>query len=52
MLIDHIEIKRDKNFEQDKFGKSVIEPSHKLSDLLDAVKVIQQFDKAIPPYLT
>ena len=52
MLIDHIEIKRDKIFEQDKYNKPVIQPSDKRSDLLDAVKVIQQFNKTIQPYLT
>ena len=52
MLIDHIEIKRDKIFEQDKYSKPVIQPPYKRSDLLDAVKVIQQFNKTIQPYLT
>ena len=52
MLIDHIEIKRDKIFEQDKYSKTVIQPPHEHSDLLDAVNVIQQFNKTIQPYLT
>ena len=51
MLIDHIEIKRDKIFEQE-YGKSVIQPPHKCDDLLDPVKVIQQFNKTIQLYLT
>ena len=52
MLIDHIEIKRDKIFEQDKYSKPVIQPPHKRGDLLDTVKVILEFNKTIQPYLT
>ena len=52
MLIDHIEIKRDKMFEQDKYSKRVIQPPHKRDDLLDTVKVILEFNKTIQPYLT
>ena len=52
MLVNDIEINRDKIFEQDKFSRYVIQPAHKRSDLLDAVKVIQQFNKTIQPYLT
>ena len=51
MLIDHIEIKRDKLFEQE-YGKFVIQPPHKRIDLLDTVKVIQQFNKTIRGYMT
>ena len=51
MIIDHIEIKRDKIFEQ-VYGQYVIQPPHKRTDLLDTVKVIQQFNKTIQPYLT
>ena len=51
MIIDHIGIKRDTLFEQE-YGKFVIQPPHKRSDLLDAVNVIQQFNKTIQPYLT
>ena len=47
MLIDHIEIKRDKIFEQDKYSKPVIQPPHKRADLLDTVKVILEFNKTI-----
>ena len=47
MLIDHIEIKRDKMFEQDKYSKPVIQPPHNLNDLLDTVKVILEFNKTI-----
>ena len=51
MLIDHIEIKRDKFFEQE-YGKFVIQPPHKRTDLVDTVKVISEFNKTIQPYLT
>ena len=51
MLVDHIEIKRDKLFEQE-YGKFVIQPPHKRIDLLDTVKVIQQFNKTIRRYMT
>ena len=51
MLIDHIEIKRDKLFEQE-YGKFVIQPPHKRANLLDTVKVILEFNKTIQPYLT
>ena len=51
MLIDHIEIKRDKIFEQE-YAKFVIQPPHERSDLLDTVKVILEFNKTIQPYLT
>ena len=51
MLIDHIEIKRYKRLEQE-YGKFVIQPPHKRTDLLDTVKVILQFNETIQPYLT
>ena len=52
MIIDHIEIKKDKIFEQDDYSQYVIQLAHKRDDLLDTVKVIQQFNKTIQPYLT
>ena len=51
MLIDHIEIKRDKIFEQ-VYGQYVIQPPHKRTDLLDTVKIILEFNKTSQPYLT
>ena len=51
MLIDHIEIKRDKLCEQE-YGTFVIQPPHKRTDLLDTVEVILKFNKTIQPYLT
>ena len=52
MLIDHIEIKRDKMFEQDKYSRYVIQPLHKRTDLLDTVKVLLDFKKKFQPNLT
>ena len=51
MFIDHIEIKRDKIFEQ-KYSQFVIQPPHKRTNLLDTVKIILDFNKTIQPYLT
>ena len=48
MLIDYIEIKKHKSFEQDKYSKPVIQPLHKRADLLDTVKVLLE----LQPYLT
>ena len=48
-IIDHIEIKRDEIFEQDKYGKFVIQPTRKRGDLLHTVKVILEFNKTIQP---
>ena len=45
MLINDIEINRDKIFEQDKYSKFVIQPAHKRGDLLDAVRVILRFNE-------
>ena len=52
MLINDIEINRDKIFEQDKFSKFVIQPTHKRGDLLDTVKVILKFNEVLSLYLT
>ena len=52
MIIDHIETKKDKIFEQDEYSQYLIQPAHKRYDLLDTIKVIQQFNKTIQPYLT
>ena len=52
MLINDVKTNWDKIFEQNKFSKYVIQPSHKRSDLLDVIKVIQQFNETIQPYLT
>ena len=46
------EIKKYNIFEQDKHSQYVIQPAHKRDDLLDTIKLIQQFNKIIQPYLT
>ena len=51
MIIDHIEIKKGKIFEQE-YGKFVIQPAYKCGDLADTVKVILDFNKTIQTYLT
>ena len=53
MLVNDIEINRDKIFEQE-YGKYhiLVQPPHKRNDLLDAVKVILEFNKTTQPYLT
>ena len=52
MFINDIKINRNKIFEQDKYGKFVIQPAHKRGDLLDVVRVILRFDETIQLYLT
>ena len=51
MLTDHIEMKRDKHLERE-YGKFLIQPPHKRTDLVDTVKAILEFNKTIQPYLT
>ena len=46
MIIDHIEIKRDKLFEQ-VYGQYVIQPPHERTDLFYTVKVRLDFNKTI-----
>ena len=43
MFINDIKINRDKIFEQGKYGKFVIQPTHKRGDLLDTVRVIMKY---------
>ena len=52
MLIDHIEISRDKIFDQDKYNIFVTKTPCKSGNLVDAVKIILEFNKTIQPYLT
>ena len=52
IIIDNIETKRNKNYEQDKYSQYVIQPPHKRTDLFDTVKVLLDFNKTIQPYLT
>ena len=48
MLTNDVETNKDKIFEHE-YGIFVIQPAHKRDDLLDTVKVIQQFNKTIQP---
>ena len=52
MLVNDIQINRDKFFEQDKYGKFVIYPPYKRSDVLDTVKALLQFNKVLSLDLT
>ena len=52
MFINDIEINRDKIFEQDKYGKFVIQPTHKRSDLLNVLRVILRFNEVLSLDLT
>ena len=52
IIIDHIEIKRNKIYEEDKYSQFVAQPAHKRNDLFDTVKVLLDFNKTIQPYLT
>ena len=52
MLVNDIEINRDKIFEKDKYGKFVIQLPHSRGDLLDTVKVILKFNETIQLDLT
>ena len=52
MLVNEIEINRDKIFEQDKYGEFVIQPSYKRGDLLDTVKAILKFSEILSLDLT
>ena len=52
MLVNDIEIHRDKIFEQHKFSKFVFKPAYERGDLLDTVKAILKFNETIQPYLT
>ena len=52
MLINDIEKNNDKIFGQDEYSKFVIQTAHKRHDLLDAVKIILQFNETIQLNLT
>ena len=52
MFINDIKINRDKIFEQDKYSKFVIQPTHKRGDLLDVVRVILRFNEVLSLDLT
>ena len=52
MLVNDIEINRDKIFEQDEFNKFVIKQAHERRDLLDTVRVILKFNEILSLDLT
>ena len=47
MLINDIEKNKDKIYKQDEYSKCVIQPAYKRDDLLDAVKIILEFNETI-----
>ena len=52
MFINDIAINRDKIFQQDKYGKFVIQPTHKHGNLLYVVRVILKFNEVLSLDLT
>ena len=52
MLVNDIEKNKDKFFEQDEFSKFVVEASHTRGDLVDAVKIILEFNETTQLNLT
>ena len=52
MLVNDIEINRDKIFEQDENGKFGIQPPHKRGDLVDTVEAILKFSEILSLDLT
>ena len=47
MLINDIEKNKDKIFEQNEYNKFVIQPAYKRGDLLNAAKIILEFNETI-----
>ena len=47
IIIDDIKKNRDKIYEQDESSKFVIEPTYKRGDLLDAIKIILNFNELL-----
>ena len=47
IIIDDIKKNRDKIYEQDEYSNFVIQPTYKGGDLLDAVKIILNFNKVL-----
>ena len=52
MLVNDIEINRDKIFEQDAFNKFVIKQAHKRGNLVNTVRVILKFNEVLSLDLT
>ena len=47
IIIDDIKENRDTIYEQDYFGNNIIKPAYKHGDLLDAVKIILEFNEVL-----
>ena len=47
IISDDIKKNRDKIYEQDDFSKNIIQPAYKRGDLLDAVKIILEFNEVL-----
>ena len=47
IIIDDIEKNKDQIYEQDDFSNFVIQPGYKRGDLLDAVKIIINFNEVL-----
>ena len=47
IIIDDIKKNRDKIYEQDEYSKFVIQPPYKDDDLLDAIKIILNFNELL-----
>ena len=47
IIIDDIKKNRDKIYEQDESSKFVIEPTYRRGDLLDAIKIILNFNELL-----
>ena len=47
IIIDDIEKNKDQIYEQDDFSNFVIQPGYKHGDLLDAIKIILNFNEVL-----
>ena len=47
IINDDIKKNRDKFYKQDDFSKNIIQPAYKRGDLLDAVKIILEFNEVL-----
>ena len=47
IIIDDIKKKKDEIYKKDKCSKFVIQPTHKRGDLLDAIKIILNFNEVL-----
>ena len=47
IITDNVKKNRDNIYEQDDFSKNIIQPAYKRGDLLDAVKIILEFNEVL-----